>query len=134
MFEANSFVPCGKIVGEEKYSIVSDYLGTPTHAYDSEGSLIWEREIDIYGALRKGDNDFVLFLWQGQYVDKETGDAFNRFRYYSSESGIYLSQDPIGLHGGIALYAYVKDANEWIDPFGLSRSNAGKAALNYINP
>jgi RHS repeat-associated protein len=122
LFEENSFVPCGKIVGEEKYSIVCDYLGTPTHAYDSNGSLIWERELDIYGNARKisGNADFCNFLWQGQQVDKETGLAFNRFRYYSNESGMYLSQDPIGLEGDLLnIYSYVIDSNDGIDPLGL---------------
>lgn len=120
LFEANSFVPCGKIVGEEQYSIVSDYLGTPTHGYDSSGSLIWERELDIYGVVRKGNNDFVPFLYQGQYVDQELGLAYNRFRYYDPESGNYISQDPIGLAGNNpTLYGYVKDSNSWVDVFGL---------------
>jgi uncharacterized protein RhaS with RHS repeats len=34
--------------------------------------------------------------------------------------GCYLSQDPIGLNGGAALYAYVHDPNSWIDPLGLN--------------
>ncbi|MDR2424542.1 MAG: RHS repeat-associated core domain-containing protein, partial [Prevotellaceae bacterium] len=59
------------------------------------------------------------FRWQGQYHDSETGLYYNRFRYYSPEEGVYLSQDPIGLNGGAALYAYVHDTNSWIDPFGL---------------
>lgn len=62
------------------------------------------------------------FLYQGQYVDAETGLAYNRFRYYDSESGSYISQDPIGLLSGEPnLYAYVYDTNVWIDIFGLSR-------------
>jgi hypothetical protein len=40
----------------------------------------------------------------------ETGLAYNRFRYYDSEVGMYVSQDPIGLaSGGLNLYAYVSD-------------------------
>src|SRR5690606_36462463 len=66
LFEENSFVPCAKIVGGEQYSIVCDYLGTPTHAYDAEGAKVWERELDIYGAVRKGNNEFIPFLYQGQ--------------------------------------------------------------------
>ncbi len=31
-----------------------------------------------------------------------------------------MSQDPIGLFGGNALYAYVHDSNSWVDIFGLS--------------
>jgi RHS repeat-associated protein len=50
----------------------------------------------------------------------ETGLYYNRFRYYSPETGTYLSQDPIGLAGtGFNLYAYVKNPNSQFDPFGL---------------
>ncbi|NAW50964.1 hypothetical protein GNY06_06115, partial [Elizabethkingia argentiflava] len=120
LYEQGSFVPCGKLVGEEKYSIVSDYLGTPSHAYDSSGSLVWERELDVYGSPRKGNHDFVPFLYQGQYVDIETGLAYNRFRYYDPQIGNFISQDPIGLLGNNPnLYAYTYDSNSQVDPFGL---------------
>ncbi len=70
--------------------------------------------------MRSGDNKFVPFLYPGQYADEGTGLAYNRFRYYDVESGGYISKDPIGLLGSNPnLYAYVKDNNYWIDPFGL---------------
>ncbi|WP_454986631.1 RHS repeat-associated core domain-containing protein [Capnocytophaga bilenii] len=56
---------------------------------------------------------FIPFRYQGQYEDIETGLYYNRFRYYSPESGTYISQDPIGLLGGKALYGYVHDSNGW---------------------
>ena len=44
----------------------------------------------------------------------------NRFRYYDSKSGIYISKDPIGLAGNNPnLYAYTHDSNTQVDPFGL---------------
>ena len=47
--------------------------------------------------------------------------AYNRFRYYSPETGAYISQDPIRLEAGLTnLYAYVHDVNVWVDPLGLS--------------
>jgi RHS repeat-associated protein len=122
VFEDGSFVPCAKIENEIEYSIVADYLGTPTHAYDSNGEKVWEREIDCYGKVRRlaGEKTFCPYLYQGQSVDEETGLAYNRFRYYDSESGGYLSQDPIGLLGGNpTVYGYVADTNNWVDPGGL---------------
>lgn len=44
---------------------------------------------------------------------------YNRFRYYSPETGLYISKDPIGLAGGLALYGYVSDVNKFVDIFGL---------------
>jgi uncharacterized protein RhaS with RHS repeats len=43
---------------------------------------------------------------------------YNRFRYYDPESGEYVSQDPIGLQGGMRLYAYVGAVQTNTDPFG----------------
>ena len=61
------------------------------------------------------------FLYQGQYYDFETKLAYNRFSYYSPETGAYISQDPIGLAGGNPnVYAYVEDSNWWLDIFGLT--------------
>ncbi|MFV0505979.1 MAG: RHS repeat-associated core domain-containing protein [Bacteroidales bacterium] len=71
--------------------------------------------------LCKKTDNFVPFLYQGQYFDEETGLAYNRFRYYNPAEGAYISQDPIGLAGGMPnLYAYVGDSNYWIDPWGLT--------------
>jgi RHS repeat-associated protein len=59
------------------------------------------------------------FRYQRQYEDSETGLYYNRFRYYSPDEGNYLSQDPIGLEGGMKLYGYVHDLNSGLDLFGL---------------
>jgi uncharacterized protein RhaS with RHS repeats len=41
-------------------------------------------------------------------------------RFYDPETGRYISADPIGLAGGINLYAYVEnDPVNFIDPWGL---------------
>jgi RHS repeat-associated protein len=124
VFEDGSFVPCAKIENDNEYSIVADYLGTPTHAYNSTGQKVWEREIDCYGKVRKldGEKDFCPYLYQGQHVDSETGLAYNRFRYYDNESGGYINQDPISIQGGLNLYAYVHDPNTWVDTMGLTPS------------
>ena len=90
---------------------------------------MWNRQLDIYGRVKReikasslGDDvrPFIPFLYQGQYYDFETKLAYNRYRYYSPETGAYISQDPIGLAGGNpTLYGYVKDSNWWVDRFGL---------------
>ena len=111
-------MPAAKLVGDKSYSILTDHLGTPYEAYDENGEKVWARELDLYGNAIAGDSSFIPFLYQGQYYDEEIGLAYNRFRYYSPESGTYISQDPIGLLGGMALYGYVHDSNGWIDVFG----------------
>ncbi|WP_277890529.1 RHS repeat-associated core domain-containing protein, partial [Escherichia coli] len=45
-------------------------------------------------------------------------------RYYDPDVGRFMVTDPIGLNGGINLYAYVKNPLTWIDPLGLAGCNA----------
>jgi len=42
------------------------------------------------------------------------------YRYFDSETGRFISQDPIGLGGGENLYSYVINPTAWVDPWGLS--------------
>ena len=130
------FVPTAKLVNGKAYSIISDHLGTPILAIDSEGNEVRNRQLDIYGRVKReikasslGDDirPFIPFLYQGQYYDFETKLAYNRFRYYSPETGAYISQDPIGLAGGNpTLYGYVKDSNWWVDVFGLNEEETDR--------
>ena len=136
------FVPTAKLVNGKAYSIISDHLGTPILAIDSEGNEVWNRQLDIYGRVKReikasslGDDvrPFIPFLYQGQYYDFETKLAYNRFRYYSPETGAYISQDPIRLAGGNpTIYGYVKDSNWWLDVFGLDCSSEIMANIGSI--
>ena len=112
----------------KSYSIVCDQFGTPTEAYDDEGKEVWYRRLDMNSKILEETQPglppegyvSIPFLFQGQYYDVETKLAYNRFRYYAPEWGMYISQDPIRLEAGLTnLYAYVHDTNGWIDPLVL---------------
>lgn len=123
LFDEGSFVPAAMIKEGKAYSILTDHLGTPTEAYDAGGNEVWSRVLDLNGNVieETGNKGMVPFLFQGQYFDRETGLAYNRFRYYSPRLGMYISQDPIGLVGGILnLYGYIDDPNTWADIWGLT--------------
>ena len=134
------FVPTAKLVNGKAYSIISDHLGTPILAIDSEGNEVWNRQLDIYGRVKReikasslGDDvrPFIPFLYQGQYEDVETGLYYNRFRYYSPDSGTYISQDPIGLAGNNPnFYGYVFDSNTEVDVFGLDCVSSAKKSID----
>jgi RHS repeat-associated protein len=122
LFEEGTFVPAAKLTENKKLSIVSNYMGTPEAMYDEEGRKSWSCELSSYGKVRSFEGEYKTdcpFRYQGQYEDAETGLYYNRFRYYSPDEGVYISQDPIRLGGGLNLYSYVQDTNGWIDKFGL---------------
>jgi RHS repeat-associated protein len=126
IYEEGSFVPTAKIQGDEKFSIISDYIGRPIQAYNEKGEKIWDAEYDLYGKIRKLESsiglglDFIPFRFQGHYKDDETGLCYARFRYYDPSAGQFTSKDPIEIYGSNpTMYGYVYDSNSQIDPFGL---------------
>lgn len=122
IFEETNFTPLAKITDEKSFSIISDHLGTPIAMFDGSGERIWSGDLDIYGKVenQEGDYNACLFRYAGQYEDEETGLYYNRFRYYSPETGMFTQQDPIGFDSGIYnFYQYVSNPNTIVDPFGL---------------
>ncbi|MFV0344937.1 MAG: RHS repeat domain-containing protein [Bacteroidales bacterium] len=90
--------------------------------------------MDIYGKVRsfEGDKTFLAFLFQGQTWDEDVQLAYNRFRWYSNDTGTYISQDPIGLLGNNPnLYGYVFDSNTEVDPFGLKLMSVNPNDINF---
>jgi RHS repeat-associated protein len=59
----------------------------------------------------------------GQYLDSESGLAYNVNRDYEPATGRYMQSDPIGLEGGLSTYNYV-GASPLLhtDPLGLVRA------------
>jgi len=104
-------------------AFVTDHLGTPLKLIGSDGHLLWTGKPDDWAAIR--DEKAVPDLkqpirFQGQWLDEETGLYYNRYRYYDPKQGRYITQDPIGLAGGLNSYAYVSNPTGWVDPLGLN--------------
>ena len=130
VFEPEVFAPVAKIEGRNRYSVVTDNLGTPTMLLTEAGRVAWKAQLDLYGVPREEIRETCCpWRYPGQYEDPETGLYYNRFRYYDPEAGRYISQDPIGLLGGLAQYAYVHDPIGWLDPWGLSRLLPGECLV-----
>jgi RHS repeat-associated protein len=104
-----------------------DHLGTPQELTDGDGQVAWSAQYKAWGqakeaisaaAYKAGIRNLIRF--QGQYFDEETGLHYNRHRYYDPCSGRFISDDPIGLLGGINTHAYAPNPIQWADPLGLS--------------
>ena len=111
-------------IDTSRYSaFITDHLGTPTKLIDEDGHLLWSAQADDWAAVkheRSVPNLKQLVRFQGQWLDEETGLYYNRYRYYDPKQGRYITQDPIGLAGGLNSYAYVGgNPINFIDPKGL---------------
>ncbi len=133
--EPGSFSPLVHQVGRKRYAVVADHLGTPQMLIDEQGTVAWEAQLDVYGVPIEEEGEVAQpWRYPGQLFDEETGLCYNRHRYYDPETGRYISEDPIGLLGGLVLHGYVGDTLGWIDPFGLAcrvayRADADRGGL-----
>ena len=106
-----------------------DQIGIPREMTDSQGKLIWKGRYDAWGQLIHDSNRHAQrtthqpFRLQNQYFDQETGLHYNFLRYYEPTLGRFITQDPIGLMGGMNLYSLARNAISYVDPLGLSPNN-----------
>ena len=112
------------------YYFINDHLGTPQRLVNGSGSVVWQAAYLPFGKAQVTTEVVKNNLrFPGQYFDAETGLHYNWHRFYDPETGRYISADPIGLDGGMNLYAYVEnDPVNYIDPWGLFGD--GGARLN----
>jgi len=106
----------------EVYHYHLDHLGTPRELTNNKGDIVWKVRYRTWGnvALKECEEIENNIRFQGQYFDEETGLHYNRHRYYNPDTGQFISQDPIGLLGGVNNYQYAPNPLGWIDPFGLT--------------
>ncbi|MDD0815431.1 RHS domain-containing protein [Curvibacter sp. HBC28] len=116
-----------------------NHLGTPLALIDVEtAKIIWHAEFDPWGLMKSEYNPYNIdqpIRMQGQQRDQETGLFYNRYRYYIPRVGRYVTQDPVGLQGGVHLYQYAStNPLQWTDPLGLDAvGNGAGNALVYTN-
>ncbi len=110
------------------YYYINDHLGTPQQLIDGLGNIVWQAAYLPFGEAQVGTESVVSNIrFPGQYFDGETGLHYNWNRYYDPATGRYISADPIGLQGGINLYAYVGgNPINFFDPTGESLLDIGK--------
>ena len=100
-----------------------DQIGIPREMTDKDGNLLWFGNYTGWGRLKEEtrvtDTAYQPFRLQNQYADRETGLHYNFFRYYEPDVGRFVNQDPIGLMGGMNLYQFAPNTQQWIDHLGL---------------
>ncbi len=142
--EGGSAIPVGLFRNGNLYAIHADHLGTPRLMTNGANQVVWQWPYSGFGGnrptgvLQVTTNPYHATMidpemlkstppavsldlrFPGQMVDGETGTYYNYFRQYDSKTGRYTQSDPIGLRGGINMYAYV-EGNPLVqaDPSGL---------------
>ncbi|HEX2581553.1 MAG TPA: RHS repeat-associated core domain-containing protein [Dongiaceae bacterium] len=127
----NRFIP-GSTLDEPLALVVQD-TGQPTargyYRFDGQGSVLFGARgetggYDAYG--NGGGNAGDGYYFASRRWDQETNLYYNRARYYSPQLGRFLSPDPIGIQGGLNLYAYAgNDPVNNTDPTGLVGEGTG---------
>ncbi len=70
------------------------------------------------GNRESGINKMITF--QSKYYDSESGFYYYYHRYYDPNTGRFITEDPIGISGGLNLYRFVNNNPVMnIDPLGL---------------
>jgi RHS repeat-associated protein len=100
--------------------VINSQQGVPQELMDQAGSVVWQGLFDDWGKLveEKGETTCRLRL-PGQIADEETGLHYNRFRYYSPDTGQFISPDPLGFEAGPNLFRFAPNGVGWVDPLGL---------------
>ena len=97
------------------YALVGDLAGAPQEIIDPHTGQVEGRVIQsLYGQRSWTGGVSGPLLFAGQFVDTESGWAYNRFRFYSPALGGFNAQDPLGLAPRIAsAQGYVDHAAYW---------------------
>jgi RHS repeat-associated protein len=97
----------------------ADGLGSVVRRTSQAGAVVHEYRYDAWGNIEAGASE-PGYSFTGREWDPEIGLYYYRARFYEAQSGRFLSEDPIGLDGGLNFYSYVRNrvANH-SDPLGL---------------
>jgi RHS repeat-associated protein len=104
--------------GTTQYYFSQDHLGSTTALTNTNGALVERETYDAYG--NTAGSSRTRYGFTGRERDPLTGLMHYRARSYDPQLGRFMSEDPIGLAGGINQFAYVgNDPQNRKDPSGL---------------
>ncbi|MGI8836313.1 MAG: Ig-like domain-containing protein [Pyrinomonadaceae bacterium] len=100
------------------YYFSRDHLGSTTALTSTTGKLVERQTYDAYG--NSNGSTRTRYGYTGRERDALTGLLYYRARFYDSQLGRFISEDPIGLASGINSFAYVSNnPQNATDPTGL---------------
>jgi RHS repeat-associated protein len=105
-------------------NFLTDALGSTLALADPTGAVQTQYTYDPFGGTTtQGAANANSYQFTGRENDG-TGLYFYRARYYNPMFGRFVSQDPIGMAGGVNVYAFVGNApTNFLDPLGLDKKD-----------
>ncbi len=113
------------------YYAIKDHQNTILALVNTSGAVVESYEYSAYGETRvfsRAGTELAAsalgnrYTFQGREIDWTTGLMSFRARWYHAETGRWLSKDPIGISGGLNLYAFCgNNPVNFVDPMGLFR-------------
>lgn len=115
--------------GSRSYFYVADRSGCPDLIVDEQGTVVWEAERTVFGAVENiKAKDFRCDVrFAGQLYDEHVGLVYNRLRWYEPRVAQYVLPDRVGLDGGLNFRDYVTNPTTYVDPMGLAARPSGTA-------
>ena len=102
-------------IGSRTYTALTDVQGTVWGYADASGNIVARWTYDAWGSVLSEEVDVsaaelraVRYRFQGRERSAVTGLTNFRMWWYDAVTGRWLSKDPIGLSGGLNLYAFCK--------------------------
>jgi len=112
------------------YFYITDHQGTVHSLADETGVIVesyrydaWGRVLGVYDSNNQQLDNSQLgnrYLFQGREYSWQSGLYYFRARWYDPITGRWLSNDPIGISGGLNQYVFCgNNPVNCVDPFGL---------------
>jgi RHS repeat-associated protein len=79
---------------------MKDNQGSTQYLVNSVNGLALSHYVyDAFGRVTSGDTSLTRYLYTGRELDTNTRLQYNRERWYDSNTGRWITQDPIGFQG-----------------------------------
>ncbi|MEY1675453.1 putative T7SS-secreted protein [Gordonia sp. ABKF26] len=118
-------------VDREFFAIVTDQIAAPTALVDPlTGEVAGQAARTLYGESTWVGSS-TPWAFPGQYVDRESGLHYNRYRHYHPGSGRYISPDPLGLVPAPNPHTYPANPVSNCDPTGLTPCDGAETVRKY---
>ena len=119
---------------DNPFYLVHDHLYSPVAILDQNGDVYESREYSAYGYT--GNNTtFCEIAFTGQrqdtFADRDLKLMYYKNRYYDTETGRFLTRDPMRYVDSMSLYEYICSApSKEVDPYGLLIIDSSSSSSN----